>query len=161
MLYPEDPTITLPLFPNPPPAIGQDLLDSMRSKISDDRDFGPIVSRLQEQDDPQSTYRLENGLLFLKDGERMCIPHDPETKTVLLQEVHDSALAGHPGLDKTYTRLSKIAHWPNIPTCANTSRNTSNPATPAESPRIKQASLTASYSRSRSPIVPGHTSPWI
>jgi hypothetical protein len=98
------------------PAIGQDFLKSIRSKIRDDKDFGPIVHRLQavSQDDPHSAYRLENGLLFLKEGERMCIPDVPEIKTTLLQEIHDSALAGHPGLDKTYTRLSKIAYWPNM-----------------------------------------------
>ncbi|GJJ75507.1 hypothetical protein EMPS_07865 [Entomortierella parvispora] len=96
------------------PTIGQDLLDSIRAKTPDDKDFGPIVTSLRQRDNPSSAYRLENELLFLKDGDRLCIPDDPETKTTLLQETHDSALAGHPGLDKTYTRLSKIAYWPNM-----------------------------------------------
>lgn len=98
------------------PAIGQKFLDSIRSKIPDDKDFGPIVARLQAlpHDDPHSEYRLETGLLFLREGERMCIPDDPEIKTILLQEAHDSALAGHPGLDKTYTRLARVAYWPNM-----------------------------------------------
>ncbi len=97
--------------------IGLDFLDLIRSTIADDKDFGPIFARLQDipdDDDPHSAYRVENGLLFLREGERMCIPDIPEARTILLQEVHDSPLAGHPGLDKTYTRLSQIAYWPNM-----------------------------------------------
>ena len=96
------------------PIVGLPFLESIRSKIPDDKDFGPILTRLKNNDDPHSAYQLENDLLFLREGERMCIPDDPETKTILLQEVHDSALAGHPGLDKTYTRLAQIAYWPNM-----------------------------------------------
>lgn len=98
------------------PTIGQDLLNSIRSNIANDKDFGPIFVRLRDmpKGDPHSAYRIENGLLYLREGERMCIPNDPKIKTILLQEVHDSALAGHPGLDKTYTRLSQIAYWPNM-----------------------------------------------
>ena len=44
----------------------------------------------------------------------MCIPDIPEVRTTLLQEIHDSTLAGHPGLDKTYTRLAQVAYWPNM-----------------------------------------------
>ena len=96
------------------PIIGLPFLESVRSKTPDDKDFGPIVTRLKNDADPHSAYRLENDILFLREGERMCIPNDPEIKTILLQEVHDSALAGHPGLDKTYTRLAQIAYWPNM-----------------------------------------------
>ena len=98
------------------PIIGQNLLDLVRAKIPDDKDFGPIFARLRDipQDDLHSAYRIESDLLYLREEERMCIPDIPEIKTILLQEAHDSALAGHPGLDKTYTRLSKIAYWPNM-----------------------------------------------
>ena len=96
--------------------IGNPLLDSIRTKITNDKDFGPIFCRLRDlsKDDPHSAYHVENGFLYLREGERMCIPHDPEIKTILLQEVHDSALAGHPGLDKTDTRLAQAAYWPNM-----------------------------------------------
>ena len=66
------------------------------------------------QDGTHSAYCIENDLLYLQEEERMCIPNIPKAKMTLLQEVHGSALAGHPGLDKTYTRLSKIIYWPNM-----------------------------------------------
>jgi transposase InsO family protein len=96
--------------------IGQPLLDLIRTKTPEDHDFGPIFVRLQNlpQVDPHSTYLMENGLLYLREGERMCIPDEPLARTTLLQEAHDSALAGHPGSDKTYTRLASIAYWPNM-----------------------------------------------
>jgi len=98
------------------PTIGLDLLKLIRSALPDDKDFGPIVTRLRDlpQENAHSAYHLENDLLFLREDGRMCIPNQPEVKTTLLKEVHDSALAGHPGMDKTYTRLAQIAYWPNM-----------------------------------------------
>lgn len=98
------------------PTIGRPLLDSIRSALATDRDFGPVLARLQNSSEHEfrSEYRLENGLLYLREGERICIPDLPEVRTTLLQEVHDSALAGHPGLDKTYIRLAQLAYWPNM-----------------------------------------------
>ena len=69
---------------------------------------------MSSDDTLNSAYHIENDLLFLQEGERMCIPDIPEIRTTLLQEVHDSTLAGHPGLDKTYTRLAQIVYWPNM-----------------------------------------------
>jgi hypothetical protein len=98
------------------PKIGQDLLDLIHTNISNDKNFGSIFACLQDlsRDDLHSAYHLENGLLYVWEGKRMCIPNNPEAKTILLQEVHDSTLASHPGLDKTYTQLAQIAYWPNM-----------------------------------------------
>jgi hypothetical protein len=99
------------------PAISQNFLDLVHMKIPDNKDFGPVLVCLHDMlanDDPHSTYCIENGLLFLWEGEWMCIPNIPEARMILLQEVHDSTLAGHPGLDKTYTRLLQVAYWPNM-----------------------------------------------
>ena len=96
--------------------IGLPLLDSIRSALPSDPDFGPVLARLNESEQyaTHSEYRMENNLLFLREGDRMCIPDVSEVRTTLLQEVHDSILSGHPGLDKTYTRLAEIAYWPNM-----------------------------------------------
>jgi len=91
------------------PAISQDFLDLVHVKIPDDKDFSPVLVHLHNMpadDNPHSAYHIENDLLFLWEGEWMCIPDIPEAKMILLQEVHNSALAGHPGLYKTYTRLA-------------------------------------------------------
>jgi hypothetical protein len=99
------------------PVIGQDFLNLVCTKIPDDKDFSPVfvhLCNMLANDDPHSTYHIENDLLFLWEGEQMCIPDVPKARMILLQEVHDSALAGHPGLDKMYTRLSQVAYWPNM-----------------------------------------------
>ena len=96
------------------PTIGHDFLSRIRSELAEDPDFSPVLSRLRDRPDPSSAYRVHDDLLFVKEGGRMCIPNNPEIKTILLQEAHDSALAGHPGMDKTYTKLAKIVYWPNM-----------------------------------------------
>ena len=90
------------------PMTSQDFLNLVCAKISNDKDFGPVLVHPHDfpaDDDAHSAYHIENGLLFLWEGEWMCIPDIPKARTILLQEVHDSMLAEHHGLDKMYTRL--------------------------------------------------------
>jgi len=56
--------------------------------IANDKDFGPIFICLLglPGDEPYAAYHLESGLLYLWEGERMCIPDNPEAKMILLDD---------------------------------------------------------------------------
>ena len=61
--------------------IGTKLLDLICPMITDDKEFGPIFAHLQDMsndDTLNSAYHIENDLLFLREGERMCIPDIPK-----------------------------------------------------------------------------------
>jgi hypothetical protein len=52
--------------------------------------------------------------LIWYDNQRLVVPIDPELRTELLQENHDSKLAGHLGIEKTYARMVKLFYWPTM-----------------------------------------------
>ena len=54
-------------------------------------------------------YRILNGLIYYK-GRIYLVP-DSKLKYKILQEAHDSPLAGHPGIFKTYRKLRKRLFW--------------------------------------------------
>jgi hypothetical protein len=83
--------------------------------IPNDPYFGRIYSDVQDENPAvTSDYVINNGCLYLVNDNRICIPDDPELKHRLLQETHDSPIAGHFGVDKTYSRLKDLAYWPNM-----------------------------------------------
>ena len=45
-----------------------------------------------------------------RDGDEI----DPDTKTKILQENHDSILGGHRGMNKTYEAIKEHYQWPNM-----------------------------------------------
>src|SRR6266516_4057482 len=59
-----------------------------------------------------SEWREENGLLFFRD--RIYVPHDLNLRRRILEQHHDSRLAGHPGRWKTLELVSRNYWWPNI-----------------------------------------------
>jgi transposase InsO family protein len=50
-----------------------------------------------------------DGVLY-RDG-RVVIPKDPDLRTLILSETHDSASAGHTGVASTFDRLSNRVYW--------------------------------------------------
>jgi hypothetical protein len=64
---------------------------------------------------------LENGLLYRRFRNRtvLCVPNvqrsgQPLIRWTLFSEYHDTGMAGHRGLDATYTSLSRRFHWKNM-----------------------------------------------
>ena len=46
------------------------------------------------------------------DDTLLCIPKFSDLRLLLLHDVHNAAIAGHLGFDKTYTTLRRLAYWP-------------------------------------------------
>ena len=52
------------------------------------------------------------GLYFLDN--RLCVPDDPELKTLLLREHHDAVTSAHPGVKRTIESVARHYFWPNM-----------------------------------------------
>src|SRR5207249_10894920 len=46
--------------------------------------------------------------------DRIYVPTDPKLQLKLLQEYHDTPIAGHLGVEKTYEALSRNFYWPRM-----------------------------------------------
>jgi hypothetical protein len=87
----------------------------IRDAIQTDDFFAPIFVQTTESPDQESDdYRVQDGLLYLCQGNRLCVPDLPEVKVALLRSVHDNPIAGHYGIEKTYARLSEHFYWPGM-----------------------------------------------
>lgn len=82
-----------------------------------DKKMRHTIRRLETRPHLQSPYQWnaqEKRLYLLSEGRRrLCVPQGP-LRIKLLQLCHDSATAGHPGRDRTYTRLTRDYYWPRM-----------------------------------------------
>jgi hypothetical protein len=62
--------------------------------------------------DVEDIYTVQDGLL-LQEG-LVCVPDDPELKRMILEECHDSPMAGHFGIAKTLDLVSRTFYWPSM-----------------------------------------------
>ena len=110
--------------------IGSSLANSIKAAYAQDPRFQDITPKTPG-------YSVRDGLIYL--GSRLCIPRDPEIQAALLEEHHDSAVAGHLGRDKTYELLARHYFWPGlnaavrdyVKTCPSCQRNKPSNQSPA------------------------------
>ena len=80
-------------------------------------DLAPLISRARGQD---PTFRLRGGgehpVLYrvLDSHEVLVLPAAGGFREMVLRELHDSALGGHMGAEKTYVALQKGVWWPRM-----------------------------------------------
>jgi transposase InsO family protein len=109
--------------PSPPP-LSVNALDlqadtGLRQRLIDgyqeDSRLGPIYQSCLRGKSP-SSYSLHDGLLYIeRHGDTLlCIPKSSDLRLLLLHDVHDAAIAGHFGFDKTYAALRRLAFWPQM-----------------------------------------------
>ncbi|KAL5565238.1 hypothetical protein UlMin_028402 [Ulmus minor] len=84
------------------------LWDDMRSAAQDD----PYLQQVSRQSTtaPTGPYSVQNGLYFYK--KRVIVPQ--ALRNQLLQEFHDSKMAGHSGVLRTFKRLAQQFYWPSM-----------------------------------------------
>mmetsp|Transcript_60919 Transcript_60919/g.125512 ORF Transcript_60919/g.125512 Transcript_60919/m.125512 type:complete len:1332 (-) Transcript_60919:1893-5888(-) len=85
--------------------------DTFCSKIIADL----LSDKLSPTDPIRARYTLgqDNTLHWLSQGRhRLVVP--PEFRSLLLSDAHDAAIAGHLGVDKTYSSLAQLYYWPNM-----------------------------------------------
>lgn len=96
----------------------EQLQELLASGYAADNDFKSIVSGLVHRDEQlQRRYHWDSSQerLYLKDNPewRLCVPVGPLRRR-LLGLCHDSISSGHPGRDRTYTRLARSYYWPRM-----------------------------------------------
>ena len=57
-------------------------------------------------------FSISDGYLLHK--VRICVPLDKDIRRQILFEFHDSPSAGHPGIRKTYSLISRSFYWPGL-----------------------------------------------
>ena len=65
------------------------------------------------QDGTIRRYWIEDDLLYFKRG-RIVVPNQGGLRKDLMKEAHNSAWAGHPGVEKMLDLLSRVYFWPKI-----------------------------------------------
>mmetsp|Transcript_71211 Transcript_71211/g.148592 ORF Transcript_71211/g.148592 Transcript_71211/m.148592 type:complete len:951 (+) Transcript_71211:1853-4705(+) len=84
--------------------------DAFCKKLVHDLTYGV----LDATDPIRERFHVVNGALmwFSKGRYRIVVP--PGMRKLLLAEAHDSKVAGHRGVDKTYAAISEVYYWPNL-----------------------------------------------
>ena len=86
-----------------------------------DKYFAPICETLQHPDEASEkekaqarNFEWKNNRIYLKQDQRLAIPHDKQLRTHILREHHDIDIAGHLGIDKTTEAIIRQFYWPKI-----------------------------------------------
>jgi hypothetical protein len=87
-------------------------LDELRHELSSDSLFLELSTKIQTDPSSLPQFKLVNGLL-LHNG-RIWLSPNSRFKSLLLQEHHDSLIAGHAVVSKTMKRLSENFYWDNM-----------------------------------------------
>ena len=98
-----------------------DIISAIQEAQADDESMEMLITSVQRKKElPPSIrkqydkYEWKGGLLWF--DKRILIPNSDEIKLKLLEHYHDSPTAGHQGIDKTLTPLSRKYHWAGIKT---------------------------------------------
>ncbi|MBW0569298.1 hypothetical protein O181_109013, partial [Austropuccinia psidii MF-1] len=89
------------------------LIESIQKALWQDSQYRSILQYLGKGKSVQD-YSLDSPsqLLLFKDW--VVVPNDPTIQLSILQKRHDSALAGHPGQEKTLKLVKRDFHWPGM-----------------------------------------------
>jgi hypothetical protein len=96
------------------------LSKQIQQTIESDQEFQPILYTLKglsvEKPVPASLlrhYSLNEEGLLLYDHQRICIPKGP-LRAQILHDHHDTPIAGHQGIERTYATLHDQFYWPRM-----------------------------------------------
>jgi hypothetical protein len=99
-------------------AISSEILEEITDVIKEDPEFEApfaiLTNQPTEQRVPASLlkhYSVKNDLLWY-DDDRLCVPQRFRTK--IIHEHHDAVIAGHQGIERTYSTLQKYFYWPKM-----------------------------------------------
>ncbi|MBW0545390.1 hypothetical protein O181_085105 [Austropuccinia psidii MF-1] len=83
-----------------------DLVDQIQKEIWQDKDYKKILKKLA-RGESVSDYFLEPQAKLLLFNDRVVIQSNHEIQLDILQKLHDSPLAGHPGQEKTLKLIKR------------------------------------------------------
>ena len=89
--------------------VSKALIDKIKNGYTSDGNCQTIFANPREV---RNHFIVENGLIF--SNRRLYVPDVRELKTELLEEAHDSPIAGHLGVTRTMDLLSRTYYWPKM-----------------------------------------------
>jgi hypothetical protein len=92
-----------------------DLLSTVKAAYGKDAESKTILESITNG--TATDLKLENGLITHQPAtgdQQLYIPSDQDLRQLILREYHDSNLAGHLGMDKTYECLARNYWWPTM-----------------------------------------------
>jgi hypothetical protein len=107
--------------------------EQLREAAKEDPLYQDILEKLRKGDKPEGRQAIflseRNGLLMYKN--RFWIPDNEALRHMVMEDVHDSKVAGHYGTDKTMELASRNCYWPKmtdyitnwVTTCDSCQRN--------------------------------------
>ena len=84
------------------------LMDKIRDAQKTDKEIASIKEKMSKGK-AKEFREDEHDTLWFED--RVYVPNDPETRKLILQEVHDSPYSIHPGNTKMYLDLKDVFRW--------------------------------------------------
>ena len=109
----------------------------IKEAYEEDEESQKIMKNIQSG--TPGSFKIKNGLiLWNEENPRIYVPAGTALRQDLLEEHHDSVLAGHLGMDKTYSLISRSFYWPRMeddvrefvrtcPTCCTTKSSNKKP----------------------------------
>jgi hypothetical protein len=97
-------------------------LDAIKAGYPTDSYFKPVFEYLIQNQPEQKQFKkryglfeAKDGFLYFKSGKRMCIPESSKNlRKTLLQEHHETPMAGHFAFEKTQISISEKYFWPRM-----------------------------------------------
>src|SRR5215475_11985905 len=92
----------------------RDIRRGIREEKYDDATSTAVqeLLRMKAKSLRSAEWRKADGLLYFRD--RLYVPNDPELRRRIVEQHHDSKLAGHPGRWKTLELVSRSYWWPQM-----------------------------------------------
>ncbi|MBW0569327.1 hypothetical protein O181_109042 [Austropuccinia psidii MF-1] len=89
------------------------LIESIQKALWQDSQYRSILQDLGKGKSVHDyPLNFSSQLLLFKDW--VVVPNDPTIQLIILQKKHDSALAGHPGQERTLKLVKRDFHWPGM-----------------------------------------------
>src|SRR3954470_9684975 len=96
------------------------LIQQIQEASIKDTEFSHIIHTLQgilvERPPPASLlahYSIQEDGTLMYDQTHICIPKGP-LHTQILHDHHDTPMAGHQGIERTYAAAHKLFYWPQM-----------------------------------------------
>lgn len=88
----------------------ENLQEEIRTKLMED----PIARTILRHPASHPKFMVSNGLILVRDRNRLYVPADGKLRAKILYECHDAPLSGHLGIAKTVHSVTQLFFWPGM-----------------------------------------------
>jgi hypothetical protein len=89
--------------------VNTELYQQIQSAYENDVVYKLVLAKLTSGD-TNGNHLLQNGIIYNKKNQ-VCVPNNNEIKQLIYTEHHDTMLAGHGGIEKTFESIARTFYW--------------------------------------------------